>query len=189
MCNPTIKQFTTLPSPNMFPFDMSLAFDHSISPHYKVISVGIYLHIEIYSSETNSWKQSGVVFPKPFEKCIDYADGVFFNGAIFWTFCQLDSFCYFDIDREIIHTYPMPKMKREYYCGCMHDHLYLLGTSLGEWHQLDIFQLEKDYSSWSLNYCIDLREQMTIPRKFSVVDITMLFVMAREEKQEPYLGI
>lgn len=124
-----------------------------------------------------------------FKKHIDYADGVFFNGAIFWTFCQLDSFCYFDIDREIIHTYPMPKMKREYYCGCMHDHLYLLGTSLGEWHQLDIFQLEKDYSSWSLNYCIDLREQMTIPRKFSVVDITMLFVMAREEKQEPYLGI
>lgn len=99
------------------------------------------------------------------------------------------AFVIFDIDWEIIHTYPMPKMKKEYYCGCIHDHLYLLGTSLGEWHQLDIFQLEKDYSSWSLNYCIDLREQMTIPRKFSVVDITMLFVMAREEKQEPYLGI
>ncbi|XP_055804423.1 F-box protein At5g07610-like [Solanum dulcamara] len=81
VCNPTTKEFHTLPSPNVESLNMSLAFDHSISPHYKVINVGY----------------------------LGHGKGVFFNGAIFWIFRGINSFCYFDIDREIIHSYQLPK--------------------------------------------------------------------------------
>nr|XP_016496545.1 PREDICTED: F-box protein At5g07610-like [Nicotiana tabacum] len=58
VCYPTTKQFNSLPSPYMYSLDLSLAFDHSKSLHYKVINVGCFARIEIYSSETNSWRLS-----------------------------------------------------------------------------------------------------------------------------------
>lgn len=49
VCNPTTKQFNSLLSPYMYSLDLSLAFDHSKSLHYKVISVGCFARIEIYT--------------------------------------------------------------------------------------------------------------------------------------------
>ncbi|KAH0676463.1 hypothetical protein KY285_024264 [Solanum tuberosum] len=145
VCNPTTKEFHTLPSPNVGSLDMSLAFDHSISPHYKVINVGIQflrnskyslfycLPIEIYSSDTNSWRRSRVQFPKAFLSYLGQCKGVFFNGAIFWIF-------------------------RGYYCGCVHGNLHLVGSLVSDPHHIDFFVLENDYSSWSAKYCIDQHE-------------------------------
>ncbi|KAH0676461.1 hypothetical protein KY285_024262 [Solanum tuberosum] len=131
VCNPTTKEFHNLPSPNVGSLDMSLAFDHSISSHYKLINVGIQfssnpkdslfycLPIEIYSSDTNSWRRSRVQFPKAFLSYLGQCKGVFFNGAIFWIFKGVNSFCYFDIDKEILHSYQLPEMNEQYYCGCV----------------------------------------------------------------------
>ncbi|WMV31113.1 hypothetical protein MTR67_024498 [Solanum verrucosum] len=168
--NPTTREFHTLPSPNVGSLDMSLAFDHSISPYYKVINVGIQfssnpkyslfycLPIEIYSSDTNSWRRSRVQFPKAFLSYLGQCKGVFFNGAIFWIFRGVNSFCYFDIDKEIIHSYQLPKMNEQYYCGCVRGNLHLVGSSVSDPHHIDVFVLENDYSSWSAKYCIDRHE-------------------------------
>ena len=165
VCNPTTKEFHTLPSPNVGSLDMSLAFDHSISPHYKVINVGIQfssvwycLLIEIYSSDTNSWRRSRVQFPESFLSNLGQCKGVFFSGAIFWIFKGVNSFCYFDIDKEIIHSYQLPKMNEHYYCGCVRGNLHLVGSSVSDSHHIDVFVLENDCSSWSRKYCIDRRE-------------------------------
>ncbi|XP_069154709.1 F-box protein At5g07610-like [Solanum lycopersicum] len=165
VCNPTTKEFHTLPSPNVGSLDMSLAFDHSISPHYKVINVGIQfssvwycLLIEIYSSDTNSWRRSRVQFPESFLSNLGQCKGVFFSGAIFWIFKGVNSFCYFDIDKEIIHSYQLPKMNEQYYCGCVRGNLHLVGSSVSDSHHIDVFVLENDCSSWSLKYCINRRE-------------------------------
>ncbi|XP_060213219.1 F-box protein At5g07610-like [Lycium barbarum] len=195
VCNPTTKQFTTLPKPIMTSFDMSLAFDHSISLHYKVINVSLF-HIEIYSSETNLWKQCRAQFPKPFQSPHIYGKGVFFNGAIFWTLMSLRSFYYFDIDdTEVLHSHPMPKMDIEYYFGCVDEHLYLVGSSVSEWPQLDIFELGHDYSSWSLKYRIDLhgvagvKQMVYSTRDFFSLKFSVFSVVTRKEgnNQEPYL--
>lgn len=169
VCNPTTKEFHTLPSPNVESLNMSLAFDHSILPHYKVINVGFHflihkeslwhcLPIGIYSSDTNSWRRSRAQFPKTFLSYLGHGKGVFFNGAIFWIFRGINSFCYFDIDREIIHSYQLPKMDEQYYCGCIRGNLHLVASSFSDLHHINIFVLGNDYSSWSLNYCIDRRE-------------------------------
>ncbi|KAH0676460.1 hypothetical protein KY285_024261 [Solanum tuberosum] len=102
VCNPTTKEFHTLSRPNVESLNMSLAFNHPISPHYRVINVGLHflihkdsvwhcLPIEIYSSDTNSWGRSRVQFPKEFLNYLGQCEGVFFNGAIFWIFKGMNS--------------------------------------------------------------------------------------------------
>lgn len=100
VCNPTTKQFHTLPNPNVESLNMSLAFDHSVSFHYKVINVGFHflihkesfshcLPIGIYSSNTNSWRRSRAKFPNSFSSYLGHGKGIFFNGAIFWIFREV----------------------------------------------------------------------------------------------------
>ena len=84
--NPTTKQLTLLPEPRANLKGLSLAFDPSKSPHYKVVCVwsikpyqnGCYDQIEIYSSETGSWRTSGEPFTT--EDNAQFLGGVYWNG-------------------------------------------------------------------------------------------------------------
>lgn len=69
--NPTIGKYALVPKPIEFSSGPNkllrlgssyLAFDPSKSPHYKIVFVGSYpgrlhIHIDIYCSESASWKQ------------------------------------------------------------------------------------------------------------------------------------
>ncbi|XP_028093466.1 F-box protein At5g07610-like [Camellia sinensis] len=87
VCNPTTQKFTLLPQldrRSYQPSGLYLAFDPSKSPHYKVVlhnclhyCYRLGNHLDIYSSESASWKQIDVSEPLGVE-------GVFWNGAIHW---------------------------------------------------------------------------------------------------------
>lgn len=68
------------------------------------------LHIEIYSSETSSWRLSGKPFQAPWGYFMWH--GIFWNGLLHWfhrLFEDYDvySFC-FDVERETAKPLPMP---------------------------------------------------------------------------------
>ncbi|XP_059308475.1 F-box protein At5g07610-like [Lycium ferocissimum] len=185
VCNPTTKQFTLLPSPDRhYSRDLCLAFDPSKSPHYKILNVGFHYN-EMYSSETNSWRQLRDPFPRQilFHLREDEDTGVFFNGAIFWVLAR--SFCYFDMDKEILHSdYPMPEMDitfTDYWFGCVDERLYLVGHSDRGWIRgFDVFELGNDYS-WSLKYHVD---------PVLEVQSSILSVMTREgNDQELFMAV
>ncbi|KAM3344804.1 F-box protein [Capsicum galapagoense] len=213
VCNPTTWEFKTLPSPKVGSPNFTLAFDHSISPHYKVICVGLHFlgleegvelcfPIEIHSSDTNSWRLSQAQFPNTYGDYLYHSKRVFLNGAVYWICKEVNSFCYFDIDREIIQSSQIPEMDEQYFCGCVHGNLHLVGSSVGEIYRINIFVLGNDYSSWSLKYRID-QHKLTLhgsrymvygPRctgDFSFLDVsfTVLSLLAREGNQEPYLDL
>ncbi|XP_059669336.1 F-box protein At5g07610-like [Cornus florida] len=137
--NPTTKQFITLPEPGQGVrrnFDgLSLAFDPSKSPHYKVVCVWSivllnheHFQIEIYSSETKFWRKSGELFTA---YDTNFHGGVYWNGAINWVSFSGDSL-YFNVDNDRLRTMAMlPIRDGQYerpfrYFRESHDHLHFI---------------------------------------------------------------
>ncbi|XP_057475930.1 uncharacterized protein LOC130763922 [Actinidia eriantha] len=95
---PTTKQFKLLPELLFTDSEgLSLAFDPSRSPDYKVVRVlttwtrvsplqsVCYYRIEIYSTETGSWRASGEPFTiENDNNNMQFHTGVYWNGAINW---------------------------------------------------------------------------------------------------------
>jgi hypothetical protein len=88
--NPTTNMFKMLPEHNSvkhYPSNTGgtrLAFDPTMSPHYKVVHAdGLEaIQILIYSSETCNWSDHGDRFPY---RSFDYfKDGIYWNGSINW---------------------------------------------------------------------------------------------------------
>ncbi|KAJ4908695.1 F-box protein [Raphanus sativus] len=141
--NPTTKQKTLLP-PITDHVSLSLAFDPSISPHYKVfclrksissvssassassvspvssvysVSSDLY-HIEVYSSNEGPWRRVTSVpsFTLP-QTLTDLSNTVFWNGAVHWFWFGPNSrdCLSFDISREEIKTLPLPYLDYQDY--------------------------------------------------------------------------
>ncbi|EXC20948.1 F-box protein [Morus notabilis] len=181
--NPTTKQFTKLPpiSPvgdgaHRRVFGLSLAFDPSISPHYKVVCVrnsdarGDQYQIEIYSSETRCWRLSGDSF---FINSSDirFDGGVYWNGSVHWI-SVWEASVHLKVEEERISPLPMPLIPED---GWDHDRKYrYFGESRGHLHlidhiydlqlpRFDVLEMETDYSGWSVKFRVDLSE---IPSAF-----------------------
>ncbi|KAF8369587.1 hypothetical protein HHK36_032391 [Tetracentron sinense] len=165
--NPATKQHTTLPRPvGTNVVALNLAFDPSKSPHYKAVCVRrsgesfeIY-QIEIYSSETGSWRPSGNPFYDSYE--VVFHNAVYWNGAIHWI-GMLETSLYFDIEQENLGTMPMPPK----YEGQDEGGIVYFGESRGHMHlieiygppattQFDVLEMESDYSKWVVKYHVDL---------------------------------
>ncbi|OMO52202.1 hypothetical protein COLO4_37365 [Corchorus olitorius] len=189
--NPTTKQFIALPPPgnqDTIVTRVSLAFDPAKSPHYKVVCVRnpdpglvledqvddhdpyssyLYQQIEIYSSQTHSWRLSG----NPFVAHVNilFERGLFCNGFIHWinTMDKDSHSLYFNVEEEEVRELPMPPIpvgweeRRCRYFGESRGHLHLIESYGPRTTLLDIYEIESDYSGWSVRYRVDL-DQVTI---------------------------
>ncbi|XVF54913.1 hypothetical protein PTKIN_Ptkin05aG0218700 [Pterospermum kingtungense] len=142
--NPTMEEFVELPPPaNQHPISgFSLAFDPTKSPHYKVVFVGALdpevdlfweedctsFQIEIYSSQTRSWRLSGNPFTADVFTPFHGED--FWNGSIHWlNKLNVDVSLYFNVEEEKLGKLPMlsiPERARIGYFGESGDHLHLI---------------------------------------------------------------
>ncbi|KAL6989450.1 hypothetical protein U1Q18_015199 [Sarracenia purpurea var. burkii] len=173
--NPTIKQFNLLPEPPAGLQGLNLAFDPSRSPHYKVVCVWCTVsirstkpyqseeqyRIEIYSSETGSWRGSAESFAADYGT--QFLGGVYCNGAIHWFNTRSDSL-YFEVEDERLGIIPMPPVPsgewdgRPFrYYGESRDHLHLVEFYVPT-TRFDVYEMERDYSGWSVKYRVDLGE-------------------------------
>ncbi|KAL5570193.1 hypothetical protein UlMin_026768 [Ulmus minor] len=168
--NPTTNQFNKLPrlrgDSKRFVLSMNIAFDPSISPHYKVVCFQCHnfswqCQIKIYSSETRGpWKLSGNPFSVQEIGRLIPDSGVFCNSTIHWISHSETSLC-FDVNKEQRSELPMPLVpggwddSRVRYFGESHGHLHIANLYEPEKTQIDFYELEKDYNGWFLKYRVD----------------------------------
>ncbi|KAL6185268.1 hypothetical protein ACLB2K_041402 [Fragaria x ananassa] len=159
VCNPTTKQFINL----SFPFfqyhilALNLAFDPLHSPYYKILCIlkknlDTFI-IHLYNSETKTWNPSSVSFNAPWE--ISFREPVICRLAIHW-YSDRQTSLYYDVDKECLNPMPMPSSSTYgtvNYFGESGGHLHLIMSYVLE---LDVFELQKDYSAWSVRYHINL---------------------------------
>lgn len=179
MVNPTTWQTRNLDIPglefhHLRCFGVNIAFDPLKSPHYKVICVRDsvlssksvpYRQIEIYSSETYSWRPSGEAFTAPVGvdfNMIWFPGGVFWNGAINWISCNGGDSLYFNVEQESIHTLPMPRpiSRRVRYFGESSNHLHHVACDNMPWivAEYRIYEMERDYSGWFVKYIVTVSD-------------------------------
>ncbi|XVF11277.1 hypothetical protein REPUB_Repub08aG0013000 [Reevesia pubescens] len=179
--NPTTKQFVTLPPPTnqntLIVSGVSLAFDPTKSPHYKVVCVRepdlwlglrddpkssyVNQQIEIFLSQTQSWRLYGNHFIA--EVNTGFKCGVFCNGAIHWLTGWGTTSPYFNVEEEKLRQLPMPPfpddwedLRRYRYFGESRGHLHLIEIYGPRTIEFNVYEIESDYSGWFVKYHIDL---------------------------------
>nr|CAD1843699.1 unnamed protein product [Ananas comosus var. bracteatus] len=159
VCNPTTTEFIALDIPKGGDRYLSLAFDPSKSPYYKVISLGFKVHI--YSSETRSWRQADIdrSSREQFKGLRAYRS-VFWNSLLIWI--VRDHLLSFDIEREQVKKLPMPDHRPEnwncHYIGESGGFLQMTGYTKEQKLTacFDVLEMGVDCSGWSVLYRIDL---------------------------------
>ncbi|XP_010523213.1 PREDICTED: F-box protein At5g07610 [Tarenaya hassleriana] len=168
--NPTTKQSTLLPPINGLSHrvvGISLAFDPSKSPHYKVVCLRAcdrtsdLFRVEVYSSIAGPWRLSGSPFTLP--PTIKFGNTVFWNNAVHW-FGHLGVCVSFDMEREEIRVLPLPHLDPEDEqdikpFSLMDEsggHLYFVEVYDPSSSQFSVFKMETDGSGWSPKYNVDL---------------------------------
>ncbi|KAL7229415.1 hypothetical protein ACSBR2_008009 [Camellia fascicularis] len=165
-----------LPQPHDGHKGLNLVFDPSRSPHYKVVCVWrvdcvdlvlsvesdqnkLYYQIEIYSSETGSWRACAEPFTA--NRNSQFRSGVYWNGAINW-FNTLGDSLYFNMEDERVRTVPMPpiphgdwKRRPFRYYGESNDRLHFVEI-YGPRIQFDVYEIERDYSGCFVKYHVNL---------------------------------
>ncbi|KAI3992605.1 hypothetical protein MKX01_007927 [Papaver californicum] len=148
---------------------VSLAFDVLRSPHYKVVCIWLlkkttntgdykfYHQIELYSSETVSWKLSGNVFPA---RNVFYNVGVFWNGSLHWFDLSKEakSVC-FNVEQELIMEMPKPPRSDGMffiYSGECRGHLHLIQTQSGT--SFEILEMMDDCKGWDVRYRVNIND-------------------------------
>ncbi|TYG60248.1 hypothetical protein ES288_D07G053000v1 [Gossypium darwinii] len=180
--NPTTKQFVTIPLPSNLQnarvvCRLSLAFDPTKSLHYRVVCVRdpdpwlnilndpesnyVSQQIEIYSSQTRSWRLSG----KPFLSHVNtgFGGGLFCNGTIHWLGAYNNTSFYFNVEDEELRDLPMPPipddwedLRRVLYFGESRNHLHLIEIYRPPTSRFSVYEVESDYSGWFVKYNINL---------------------------------
>ncbi|KAI3956162.1 hypothetical protein MKW92_000147 [Papaver armeniacum] len=182
VCNPFTKQFRSIVSGSQGKekgfvafSSVSLAYDPRNSPHYKVVCIwftkqpqdadaNLDLQLEIYSSETATWKLSGDVFSAP-RRSFLYKSGVFWKGSLHWIDPSVEgnSF-YFNVDQELRMRMPdyrsVPnvedKMMVKFFGECRgHLHLIVSPASLSSF---EVLEMETDYTGWNVKYHVSPQE-------------------------------
>ncbi|XP_057429300.1 F-box protein At5g07610-like [Lotus japonicus] len=198
VCNPITRDFTTLTLSN-HPFKnktkhLYLAFDPSISPHYKVISVVQWDDKWVfhkYSFKPRSWVSPRVSF---FTTLYAPYDGVYCNRAIHW--CKgAEFFVYFNVDTMQLRKLPVPLFHRDWdpvwlyryvhYFGEAGGRLYLVLAVVAHFIQsdvYDIFEMKENYNGWSLKHRVNLRLILNMQGCTRVC--TRRFTIVRPAKEE-----
>ncbi|CAL5376448.1 unnamed protein product [Camellia sinensis] len=177
VCNLTTKKFSLLPDigptssesyrKNVGAF---LAFDPSKSPHYKVllfsysyVNNGRWVEVEIYSSQTSSWKHISV--PEP--RGARFMFRVFWNGAIHGI-SYANVHVRFEVEEEKLIQTAMPRNpkilshdKIRYFGECGGD-LLLIQTPQRCDMGFRILQMHRDYCEWIVKYRVHLRPILSV---------------------------
>ncbi|KAK1425344.1 hypothetical protein QVD17_20695 [Tagetes erecta] len=176
--NPTTKQHAIIPSVpggqnvrRNIRF-MGLAFHQTECVHYKVVCIhsvepgGELFKIQIYSSDTRKWKNTGESFIA--ESYSHFRYGVYWNGAIYWTPSCRDPL-FFRIEDERLQNLPLPMEVASsggYYDGLVpkyfgesRGHLHLVETAhLENRLHLNVYEMLSDHSGWFVKYQVELDE-------------------------------
>lgn len=160
ICKPTTKQYHQLPKPGCkIVFGINIAYDPTISPHYKIICVCDSNAIKMYDSAIGSWRVSGN--HQVFSHVLLFNRGVFLNRALHWI-SRGALALRFDIEQERMLTMPMPPIpegrseRRLGYFGESGGHLCLIEIYGPITTCFDVTRMESDYSGWSVRYRVDL---------------------------------
>ncbi|XP_074303785.1 F-box protein At5g07610-like [Silene latifolia] len=139
----------------------SLAFDPKKSIHYKIICIEKSedkCRIATYSSNIKLWRLSKTrEFSAP--RDVDFSKAIYCNGVIHWT-RRTPRGVYFEIEKELINQIPEIPRKEQYSCeyfGQSKGRLYSVFTMEGL-HYYELFEMERDYSTWVFKCWIDLDE-------------------------------
>ncbi|XP_058208265.1 F-box protein At5g07610-like [Rhododendron vialii] len=146
----------------------------------------------MYSSETGSWKTSGVPFAAKYKT--QYDAGVYWNGAVNWFNCWgIGDSVYYNVDDERSGNIPLPPIPegndwynrqfRHYWESRGHLHLVEV---YDQTHRVDVQELERDYSGWFLKFCVDL-DAVGIPRDPQFCHFSILCVVRMERDEESLL--
>lgn len=129
ICNPTVRQYVTVPEPNhkrRYPSVLVYGFGFSsISGQYKLVQIfqkaasgncSYECQGEVYSLGTGKWRSIG---PVPFKYDLRLYS-VTLNGNIHWLTCNMESpysICAFDIEKESFQGFStVPGLGRGNYC-------------------------------------------------------------------------
>ncbi|KAL0304056.1 UNVERIFIED_CONTAM: F-box protein [Sesamum radiatum] len=167
--NPTTGCYAKLPRPgvvNEVPrivHGVNLAFDHVMSPFYKVVCVRgsefarELFQVEVYSSESGAWRVSG----EPFSSTASFEYGVYWNGSVHWISYMPKELLYFNLDKERFGKTLLPGirdgngMRSVGYFGESCDHLHFIESHDYE-IAFDVYEMKRDYSEWFVKYRVDL---------------------------------
>ncbi|RZC57280.1 hypothetical protein C5167_004582 [Papaver somniferum] len=148
VCNPSTRQYCPIvceskKHENGFEqlFSVSLAYDPLKSPHYKVVCLWLVsrpmifaanCQIEIYSSETASWKLSGEVFSRMYRS--------YMRNDVFW-----------NVYDEMLYMEPK-------HFGECKGRLYLTLSPVHSPANFEILEMKTDYTGWSKRYVVNLQQ-------------------------------
>ncbi|KFK25147.1 hypothetical protein AALP_AA8G071900 [Arabis alpina] len=178
--NPSTKQNTLLPR-IIDHVAISLAFDPSKSPHYKVFCLksvpdSNLFYIEVYSSNEGPWRRVVSVpsFTLP-PTVMEFGNTIFWNDAVLWYGRRSRDCLSFDIYQEKIKIVPLPYLDHqeeeeeeeeedgppdvgrtlrfldESRGNLYYTEVYDLSSS-----KFPVYEMERDGSNWSLKHNVDL---------------------------------
>lgn len=147
---------------------LNLAFDPLKSPHYKIICVKAAkrrssslwrswwrrCQIEVYESNTSTWKLCGEPFLAPPDVAFDH--GIYWKGGIHWRGI------FFDLHDSVVGKHPGVVVPGDtgienFYENYIESNGYLHNIAhFPERKLIMVFELQSDYSEWSLKYHINL---------------------------------
>ncbi|XP_059669463.1 F-box protein At5g07610-like [Cornus florida] len=164
-----------------FPGDrVYLVFDPSKSLHYKFVLLqsklyggGYLCQMHIYSSETKAWSSPpNICDQHPFQLSI--------------CFSQLETSIYFDVDQQRWCPMPTPPYQvavfKFWHFGKSRGHLHYINYHDDTGFNLNFYEMESDYSKWTLKYRVDLnpmvvdlaaKEEMVV--RYDMVSVLSLF--------------
>ena len=166
--NPTTGHYRIIPKCKVAaerykgPSGINIAFDPLKSHHCKLV----YLWVEeqdedvyrvlVYSSETGIWRDTDEAIEMHDDPYL--GNGILWNGNLHWTTESKSVLC-FDLDNECLNLsvpdLPMGSNDHWYFGesgGC----LCAIVVNHSQAMLVDVFELERDYSKWSLKFSIDL---------------------------------
>ncbi|XP_026396462.1 F-box protein At5g07610-like [Papaver somniferum] len=163
--NPSMKHCKTLPAP---PFREAPVIGIERSRNIVDIRKDV-LHIGIYSSKTDSWRDAGEPFPFPSPVRL-WQSGVYWKGSVHWIDQWSGTLHYFNSDCESMKTVAMPVQsysggdysKHILYFGECKGHVHLMLMVKGDIPRFDIWEMRMEYSGWNVKYCVDLSPLTTV---------------------------
>ncbi|KAH9678706.1 F-box protein [Citrus sinensis] len=162
---------------------IGLAYDPAKSSHFKIVCIcsdpleengnaGVSYQIEVYSSQTGSWRLSGLPFVLLYN--LKHKVGVFWNGALHWIDPFYSCLC-FKVDEEQLQEMPMPPFQvpsnlierlgmmvaealgRSVVCfGESQEHLHIVVNNDRCRKKFNVYEMKRDYSGWFVKYHVNL---------------------------------
>ncbi|GAA0184515.1 hypothetical protein LIER_31803 [Lithospermum erythrorhizon] len=212
--NPCSRCFASNPRPcsnqvSGYLAAMNLAFNPLESDHFKIIGIWedmIKFSFFIYSSKTNSWKDTGVSLDARYytynfgdygESQYFFRNGVFLNGNLHWV-SNTKSFLCFDtigVRFEPMPCTPVSSDGRNIrYFGAYGGRLHLIENKHNQAMIFNVMEMRNDYSEWYVKSKVDINFVTKIyPRvmgEYGYLNIlSLMWVKDEQQKMKLMLSV